>query len=120
MWIELIKKIELQSVLILFTTLLFGTILVCNADTGGLPALILGSILIGVGILFTVGSYFSNQIRENYKDIIAEYKITIETLRSSHSGIEKSYQEAMDTQTSPQTIGKNYTTLPGNLGTKIE
>ncbi|MDD4062275.1 MAG: hypothetical protein PHV25_00645 [Candidatus Pacebacteria bacterium] len=63
MWTELVKKIELQSVLVLFLTLLFGFLLLNKDNSLSSPAGILGSISIGMGLLYTFGSFFSNQIK---------------------------------------------------------
>lgn len=105
MWQELIKKIELQSVLVLFLTLLFGWLLLNKDNSLSSPAGILGSVLIGMGLLYTFGSFFSNQIKESYKDVIGEYKNTITTLRSSHKDIQKSYQDTLSGTTKDRTIG---------------
>jgi predicted PurR-regulated permease PerM len=92
---ELIKKIELQSVLVLFITILFGYLLLRINDSLTTPSGVLGSVSIAFGIVYTFGSFFSNQIRESYKDIIAEYKNTISMLRTSHRDIEKSIKSNM-------------------------
>lgn len=111
MWTELAKKIELQSVLVLFLTLLFGFLLL-NKDNSLLsPAGILGSISISMGLLYTFGSFFSNQIKESYKDVISEYKNTISTLRSSHKDIQKSYQDRLSSQGRERSIGNSYQTI---------
>ncbi|MCX6935214.1 MAG: hypothetical protein NTZ01_03335 [Verrucomicrobia bacterium] len=111
MWQELVKKIELQSVLVLFLTLLFGWLLLNKDNSLSSPAGILGSVSIGMGLLYTFGSFFSNQIKESYKDVISEYKNTISTLRSSHKDIQKSYQETLSGQTKDRTIGGTYQTI---------
>lgn len=111
MWSELVKKIELQSVLVLFLTLLFGFLLLDKDNSLSSPAGILGSVSIGMGLLYTFGSFFSNQIKESYKDVIAEYKNTISTLRTSHKDIEKSYQNTLSNQIKERTIGENYQTI---------
>jgi|GEM_PF-1940082 len=111
MWAELIKKIELQSVLVLFLTLLFGFMLLNKDNSLSSPAGILGSISIGMGLLYTFGSFFSNQIKESYKDVISEYKNTISTLRTSHKGIQKSYQDTLSSQNRERTIGESYQTI---------
>ncbi len=119
MWTELIKKIELQSVLVLFLTLFFGFLLLNEDNSLSTPAGILGSILIGMGLLYTFGSFFSNQIKESYKDVIAEYKNTISTLRASHKDIQKSYQDTLSSQAKERTIGENYQTIGENeVGTQ--
>jgi hypothetical protein len=105
MWQELIKKIELQSVLVLFLTLLFGWLLLNKDNSLSSPAGILGSVSIGMGLLYTFGSFFSNQIKESYKDVISEYKNTISTLRSSHKDIQKSYQDTLSGTANNRTIG---------------
>lgn len=111
MWPELIKKIELQSVLVLFLTLLFGFLLLNKDNSLSSPAGILGSISIGMGLLYTFGSFFSNQIKESYKDVIFEYKNTISTLKSSHKDIQKSYQDTLSSQSKEKTIGESYQTI---------
>ena len=85
---DLIKKIELQSVLVLFLTLLFGFLLLNKDNSLSSPAGILGSISIGMGLLYTFGSFFSNQIKESYKDVISEYKNTIFTSNASKEELE--------------------------------
>jgi len=111
MWQELIKKIELQSVLVLFITLIAGCWLLNEANNFTSPRGILGTISISVGLLYTIISFFSNQIRESYKDVISEYKNTIGTLRSSHKDIQKSYQETISSQGKDRVIGGNYQTI---------
>lgn len=111
MWTELIKKIELQSILVLFLTLLFGFLLLNKDNSLSSPVGILGSVSIGMGLLYTFGSFFSNQIKESYKDVIAEYKNTISTLRSSHKDIQKSYQDTLSSQNKERTIGEGYRTI---------
>lgn len=111
MWTELVKKIELQSVLVLFLTLFFGFLLLNMDNSLSSPAGILGSVSIGMGLLYTFGSFFSNQIKESYKDVIAEYKNTISTLRTSHKDIQKSYQDTLSGQSRERTIGENYQTI---------
>ena len=111
MWKELIKKIELQSVLVLFITLLFGFLLLNIDNSFTKPAGILGCISIAIGLLYTFGSFFSNQIKESYKDVIAEYKNTITTLRTSHKDIEQSYRDTISNQFKVKTIGESYQTL---------
>ncbi len=95
---ELIKKIELQSIIVLTLTLLAGYFLLKINNSFKTPAGILGTISIGFGILYTFGSFFSNQIRESYKDVILEYKMTISTLRTSQRDIQQSYQETLRTK----------------------
>ena len=99
---ELIKKIELQSIIVLLLTLLAGYFLLKIDNSFNTPAGILGTISIGFGILYTFGSFFSNQIRESYKDVISEYKATISTLRSSHKDIQKSYKDNLSTKQETQ------------------
>ena len=112
MFSDIIKKIELQSILVLLITLLFGSILLKISNDMTSPAGILGTASICVGLLYTFCSFFSNQIRENYKDVIAEYKNTISTLRNSHKDIEKSYQTSLTTQTNNGiAIGNSYKTM---------
>ena len=95
---ELINKIELQSIIVLLLTLLAGYFLLKIDNSFKTPAGILGTISIAFGILYTFGSFFSNQIRESYKDVISEYKATISTLRSSHKDIQKSYQDTLNSK----------------------
>lgn len=111
MWQELVKKIELQSVLVLFITLAAGCWLLNGANNFSTPRGILGTISISVGLLYTIISFLSNQIRESYKDVISEYKNTIGTLRSSHKDIQKSYQDTISNQSRERTIGESYQTV---------
>lgn len=117
MWRELIKKIELQSILVLFITLLFGFLLLNKDNSLTTPAGILGSISIAFGILYTFGSFFSNQIKESYKDVIAEYKATIATFRAGQKFLESHYQETISSQEKKQT-GDYQTTGESEMGTK--
>jgi uncharacterized membrane protein len=111
MWKELIKKIELQSVLVLFLTLLFGFLLLSKDNSLSNPAGVLGSVSIVIGLLYTFGSFFSNQIKESYKDVILEYKDTIFTLKTSHKNIQESYQDTLSNQSKERRIGENYKTM---------
>lgn len=119
MWSELIKKIELQSVLVLFLTLLFGFLLLNKDNSLSNPAGVLGSVSIVIGLLYTFGSFFSNQIKESYKDVISEYKNTISTLRSSQKDIQKYYQDTLSSTSKERMIGENYQTIsPTEVGTQ--
>ncbi len=113
MWEELIKKIELQSVLVLFLTLLFGFLLLNKDNSLSSPAGILGSISIIIGLLYTFGSFFSNQIKESYKDVISEYKNTISTLRTSNRDVQKYYQDTISSGVESKKVG-NYKTISEN------
>lgn len=106
MWEELIKRIELQSVLVLFITLSAGYFLLNLDNTFTTPAGILGSVLICFGVLFTFGSFFSNQIRESYKDVITEYKSTISTLRTSHKEAQGYLKNLYGADNNPKQIGE--------------
>lgn len=108
MWQELVKKIELQSVLVLCITLFAGCWLLSGVNNFTSPRGILGTISISVGLIYTIISFFSNQIRESYKDVISEYKNTIATLRSSHKDIERYYKGAISGQEKSGVIGGNY------------
>lgn len=118
---ELVKKIELQSIVVLLLTLLAGYFLLKIDNSFTTPAGILGTVSISFGILYTFGSFFSNQIRESYKDVILEYKATIATLRSTHKDIQKSYKDTLDTTQESKKIGE-YTPTSGydNNGTQNE
>lgn len=118
MWKELIKKIELQSVLVLFITLLFGFLLLNKDDNLSTPAGILGSISIVIGLLYTFGSFFSNQIKESYRDVIAEYKSTIISLRSVNKDIRQSYKDDRSfSRTDNKNVGSYRTTSEADAGT---
>lgn len=104
MWQEIIRKIEFQSILVLLITLLIGLGLLHLSNRFDTPAGILGMISIAFGLLYTFGSFFTNQIRESYQDVIREYKSTIQTLRTSHKDIEQSYK-TMNNSSNDQTIG---------------
>lgn len=116
---ELIKKIELQSILVLFISLSFGYFLLRIENNFSSPAGILGSLCIGLGLIYTLGSFFSNQLKENHKDLIAGYKETIATLKSTHKHIQKSYSESLSGQSKIE-ITSGYTTNQGNSGTLAE
>ena len=106
MWTELVRKIELQSVLVLFIALLFGFLLLNKDNSLSTPAGILGSISIGFGILYTFGSFFSNQIKESYKDVIREYKSTISILRSSNKDAQNYYKDTLTGSEKNKTVGE--------------
>jgi len=93
MWRKLIEKIELQSILVLVITLSAGTILLKIDNSLSSPSGVIGSICLIAGIIYTIASFYSNQVRENYKDIISEYRTTISTLRTSNRDMQKSYRE---------------------------
>lgn len=111
MWNEIVKKIELQSILVLFVTLLFGFLLLNKDNNFSSPAGILGTISISVGLLYTIVSFFSNQIRENYKDVIAEYKSIVANVKSSSKHNLKQLKETMSDQGIGKIIGGSYQTI---------
>lgn len=116
MWNELIKKIELQSILVLFLTLLFGFLLLDQSNSFSTPTGVLGTISISVGLLYTVISFFSNQIRESYKDVIAEYKIMALNLKSSNKYIQDQYKRTLsDTD---KTFGEYHTVQSQEITTE--
>lgn len=86
---ELIKKIELQSILVLFITLLFGYLLLNIDNNINTPAGLLGSICIFVGIIYTIASFFSNQMNEIYSNAINVYESAILALKSGHKEAQK-------------------------------
>ena len=98
MWTELVKKIELQSILVLAITLACGSYLLSTSNDFATPRGILGTVSIAVGLLYTLISFFSNNIKESYKDVIAEYKNTIASLRSASKDIQKSYQDTISSK----------------------
>lgn len=103
---ELIKKIELQSILVLTITLFFGYLLLSMDNSFNSPAGALGTLSIAFGVIYTFSSFFSNQIKESYTDVISQYKSTITTLRSSFHDVEKLYQGTQSSASSlkPETI----------------
>jgi hypothetical protein len=116
-WVELVKKIELQSILVLIITLLFGFLLLNNNNNFSTPAGILGSVSIAIGLLYTFGSFFSNQIRESYKDVISEYKAMIATLKSSNNFAQKQIKDTLADTKKIGRSGSSYTIAPTE-GTK--
>jgi hypothetical protein len=115
--IELIKKVELQSILVLFITLGAGCFLIYLDNSLNTPSGILGSLSIVVGILYTYGSFYSNQIRESYKDVISEYKSAINTLRSSTKDMQEMYRGFGTAGPKTEKIGEYHVESP-NAGTK--
>lgn len=93
---ELIVKIELQSILVLALTLIAGYLLLKMDNSLSSPAGILGTGCISLGLIYTLISFFSNQIRESYKDVIGEYKQSIQSLRTSSKAIQESYGNALE------------------------
>jgi hypothetical protein len=120
MWQELIKKIELQSVLVLFITLAFGSYLLNGSNDFSTPRGILGTISISVGLLYTLISFFSNNIKESYKDVIAEYKNTINTLRGASKDIQKSYQDTISSTSESKSVGQYKIISETDSGTRDE
>lgn len=120
MWSELIKKIELQSVLVLFLTLLFGFLLLNKDNTLSTPAGVLGSISIVIGLLYTFGSFFSNQIKESYKDVIGHYEVMIKTLKISTKDVQKFYQGTISSEIDSKKVGKYKTLSENDQGTQGE
>jgi hypothetical protein len=86
---KLIEKIELQSILVLFLTLGFGSFLLYINNSFKTPSGILGTISISVGLLYTLLSFISNIMRENYQFIISD-------LKSSSTYMKKIYKTALD------------------------
>jgi hypothetical protein len=113
MWQELVKKIELQSVLVLFFTLLFGYLLLTHNNSLSTPAGLLGSVSIAFGILYTFGSFFSNNIKESYRAVISEYISIIGTLRSSNEDVQNYYKNTQTNTGKVKQIG-DYETIREN------
>ncbi|MFA6038085.1 MAG: hypothetical protein WC748_08220 [Legionellales bacterium] len=91
----LAQKVELQSILVLLITLGFGYLLV-SLDTKLESAVgVLGCLSIAVGLLYTVISFFSIQIKESYKDVILEYRNALAAAHSSHKVIQDSYAKTL-------------------------
>ncbi len=105
MWKELIKKIELQSILVLLITILFGYLLLIKDNSWTTPAGILGSILIAFGVLYTFGAFFSNQIKESYKDVILEYKSAFGIVKSANNLLLKNQQDTLSDSKQKKKIG---------------
>jgi hypothetical protein len=119
MWqvlIELIRKIELQSILVLLITLTAGYLLLNKDNSLNTPSGVLGSLCIVIGLLYTYGSFYSNQIRESYKDVISEYKSTINTLRTSTKDMQEMYKGAQTSIPKAEKIGEYQVETP-NAGT---
>jgi predicted membrane metal-binding protein len=94
-WIKLIEKIELQSILVLLITLFIGIYLFTFNTTFPNPTAILGSVLIGFGALYTLVSFFTNNIRESYKDIIQEYKDLGQEVSKSYKKLGENYERQL-------------------------
>ena len=92
----LIKKIELQSILILVITLGIGHSLII-LDNAVIQWLGIACIIFG--LLYTYASFFTNNMRESYKDIISEYRATIASLRENYSAVSATYQTVTNTLT---------------------
>ena|SRR6266850_2048527 len=115
-FVELIRKIEFQSILVLFITLAAGCFLLNKDNSLNTPSGILGSTSIIMGLLYTFGSFFSNQIRESYKDVISEYKSTISTLRTSTKDMQEMYRGVQTANPKSEKIGEYQVETP-NTGT---
>lgn len=107
MWAELVKKIELQSILVLFITLAFGAGLLYKYNNISTPAGILGCISVIIGLLYTFGSFFTNQTRESYKDVISEYKAMIASLKSASKHVQGQYKQTLNDTVSNKEVGPN-------------
>ena len=115
MWKEFIKKIELQSILVLIITLVVGYFLVKIDKMPSSSTRILGFIIIGFGVLYSFVSFFTINLRENYKDIISEYKSTIKEMRASYKAMQKGYQDTLKFTTESYDL-----VIPGNYKKQIE
>lgn len=89
---ELIRKIELQSIIVFVITLIAGIYLFTFKGTFPSPTAILGIVLIGFGALFSIISFFTNNIRESYHEIINEYKTLSAEVTKNYKKISESYQ----------------------------
>jgi hypothetical protein len=96
-WIELVKKIELQSIIVLFAMIFAGVGLFIFKDPFPSPTSILGICLIGFGIVYSFASFFTNNLRESYKDIIAEYKSLNIELSKNYKAISDNYLNQIST-----------------------
>lgn len=92
-FLELIKKIELQSIIVLFGMIIAGITLFLIKDPFPSPTSVLGISLIGFGIIYSFASFFTNNLRESYKDIIIEYKALNTELTKNYRAISDSYNK---------------------------
>lgn len=114
MWKEFMKKIQLQSILVLIITFGIGYFLFKIDNTFYSAAGITGSIVVGFGVLYSFVSFITINLRENYKDIISEYKSTIKEMRSSYKAIQKGYKDTLKFTT------ESYGSMPENYKRQIE
>lgn len=115
MWKELIKKIELQSILVLIITVGTGCFLFKIDKIPSSNTRIIGCIIICIGVLYSFVSFFTLNLRENYKDIISEYKSTIRVMRASYRVMQKEYESTLKFTTESQNLK-----IPGNYKKQIE
>lgn len=101
-WKDLIKKsewqsikTELKSISVLVITIVSGYKLFKIDNTIYSPAGIAGSILVGLGVLYSFVSFFTINSREQYKDIISEYKTTIKEMRANYKAMQKGHKESL-------------------------
>lgn len=112
---ELIEKIELQSIIVLIITFVIGYLLIIYNGTFSSIIKTLGFITIGFGVLYSFVSFFTINLRENYKDIILEYKTSNKELRSNFRAINKIYKESLKNTT--EAYGS---ILPDNYRKQVE
>lgn len=93
---EIIKKIELQSILVLLITLIAGFMAIQNID--GILGEILGSILIGFGAIFCLISFLTNNARESSKELVDHYKSIISEYKSLNQELARRYKTIGDYQ----------------------
>lgn len=104
-WMELIKKVELQSIIVLFAMILAGGGLFIFKDPFPSPTSVLGICLIGFGIVYSFASFFTNNLRESYKDIINEYKALNSELSKNYRAISDTYKNQITSIQSSETTG---------------
>ncbi|MDE0091727.1 MAG: hypothetical protein OXN83_00385 [Oligoflexia bacterium] len=102
---ELIKKVKLQSVIIVIVLIGAGCFLLAGSDAPTKTAEIFGCISLGLGFFFAIFSYIRNNEREQYESItknerercesiIKHYENLITSLQSSGKHVEQTYRNA--------------------------
>ena len=103
---ELVHKIEHQSIVVLFITLLAGVVLLRSDPGLSTAAGIMGVVLLASAVLYTFVSFFSNHYRESYRDLITEYKSQIRTLKSMQKFTQKSYESTITNREDSRMAGR--------------
>lgn len=94
---NIVVKQKTQSIIILVITLAAGYKLITIKDCIYHLAEFIGALVIIVGLLYTFVSFFTNQTKENYENIINQYKSLVNMLKTQNKKQYNNMEKGIDT-----------------------